>query len=254
MNTLPRWLFVLEEYIGKLNLHIQTDLSFNTFHVFSAFCSRISLTLACPMDLRLYPLDKQVCVLQIASCKYTILFKRLILRPIKKGVVAKYQILNVFRIQMVGRRMTWSISGKKKIQYRLCQDYTYHDLPWSNIKVHTVMLLRIQVLIWYKNMNFVPVLLNHDEIFEFFKQTFDLTFRWIQLSKGGVDLQAWVFLLPYHYLRSLLYACHRFVGLILVRSKRHSGKSFSRSDHLTYHVDTSKWVDQIINLYKYSQV
>ena len=32
--------------------------------------SRISLTLACPMDLRLYPLDKQVCVLQIASCKY----------------------------------------------------------------------------------------------------------------------------------------------------------------------------------------
>ena len=69
MNTLPRWLFVLEEYIGKLNLHIQTDFSFNTFHVFSAFYSRISLTLACPMDLRLYPLDKQVCVLQIASCK-----------------------------------------------------------------------------------------------------------------------------------------------------------------------------------------
>lgn len=28
---------------------------------------RISLTLACPMDLRLYPLDKQVCALQIAS-------------------------------------------------------------------------------------------------------------------------------------------------------------------------------------------
>ena len=34
------------------------------------FVARISLTLACPMDLRLYPLDKQVCVLQIASCEY----------------------------------------------------------------------------------------------------------------------------------------------------------------------------------------
>jgi hypothetical protein len=37
------------------------------------FPSRISLTLACPMDLRLYPLDKQVCVLQIASCKFKII-------------------------------------------------------------------------------------------------------------------------------------------------------------------------------------
>ena len=31
------------------------------------------------MDLRLYPLDKQVCVLQIASCK----FKKKTVKPVK---------------------------------------------------------------------------------------------------------------------------------------------------------------------------
>ena len=30
---------------------------------------RISLTLSCPMDLKLYPLDRQQCELRIASCK-----------------------------------------------------------------------------------------------------------------------------------------------------------------------------------------
>lgn len=31
---------------------------------------RISLTLSCPMNLKLYPLDKQTCSLRMASCKY----------------------------------------------------------------------------------------------------------------------------------------------------------------------------------------
>ena len=30
---------------------------------------RISLTLSCPMDLKLYPMDRQTCALKIASCK-----------------------------------------------------------------------------------------------------------------------------------------------------------------------------------------
>lgn len=30
---------------------------------------RISLLLACPMDLKYYPLDKQTCSIQMASCK-----------------------------------------------------------------------------------------------------------------------------------------------------------------------------------------
>lgn len=47
-------------------------MTYDIYHILiMAFHSRISLTLACPMDLRLYPLDKQVCVLQIASCEYS---------------------------------------------------------------------------------------------------------------------------------------------------------------------------------------
>ena len=38
--------------------------------IFLIFHFRISLTLACPMDLKLYPLDRQECEMRIASCKY----------------------------------------------------------------------------------------------------------------------------------------------------------------------------------------
>ena len=31
---------------------------------------RISLTLSCPMNLKLYPMDRQTCALKIASCKF----------------------------------------------------------------------------------------------------------------------------------------------------------------------------------------
>ena len=33
------------------------------------FSIRVSLTLSCPMNLKLYPLDTQKCPMQIASCK-----------------------------------------------------------------------------------------------------------------------------------------------------------------------------------------
>ena len=37
---------------------------------------RISLTLACPMNLKLYPLDRQKCEMRIASCESKLIEKR----------------------------------------------------------------------------------------------------------------------------------------------------------------------------------
>ena len=37
------------------------------------FSIRVSLTLSCPMNLKLYPLDTQTCPMQIASCELEIL-------------------------------------------------------------------------------------------------------------------------------------------------------------------------------------
>jgi hypothetical protein len=63
-NTLVNWIYIFKQIFFQCIIHKIT--------VFFCCCyCRISLTLACPMDLRLYPLDKQVCVLQIASCKFS---------------------------------------------------------------------------------------------------------------------------------------------------------------------------------------
>ena len=39
------------------------------------FLYSVSLTLACPMNLKLYPLDRQKCSLRVASCEYEFKFE-----------------------------------------------------------------------------------------------------------------------------------------------------------------------------------
>lgn len=60
---------------------------------------RISLTLACPMNLKLYPLDRQVCSLRMASCKYIVSYMKLL------SIYENLKILFGFFKQTVGQQL-----------------------------------------------------------------------------------------------------------------------------------------------------
>lgn len=66
-------LFFSNEKEGHFHNIIMPNVYIRIFPYGSVLYSiRISLTLACPMNLKLYPLDRQVCSLRMASCKYHI--------------------------------------------------------------------------------------------------------------------------------------------------------------------------------------
>lgn len=68
-------LFFSNEKEGHFHNIIMPNVYIRIFPYGSVLYSiRISLTLACPMNLKLYPLDRQVCSLRMASCKYYINF------------------------------------------------------------------------------------------------------------------------------------------------------------------------------------
>lgn len=64
-------LFFSNEKEGHFHNIIMPNVYIRIFPYGSVLYSiRISLTLACPMNLKLYPLDRQICSLRMASCKY----------------------------------------------------------------------------------------------------------------------------------------------------------------------------------------
>lgn len=66
-------LFFSNEKEGHFHNIIMPNVYIRIFPYGSVLYSiRISLTLACPMNLKLYPLDRQVCSLRMASCKFNI--------------------------------------------------------------------------------------------------------------------------------------------------------------------------------------
>lgn len=68
-------LFFSNEKEGHFHNIIMPNVYIRIFPYGSVLYSiRISLTLSCPMNLKLYPLDRQVCSLRMASCKFLFFF------------------------------------------------------------------------------------------------------------------------------------------------------------------------------------
>lgn len=66
---------------------------------------RLSLVLACPMDLKYYPLDKQTCMIRMASCKYNCLSLSLFYS-------AFYLLHSKFELSRVWRQFDWNENEK----------------------------------------------------------------------------------------------------------------------------------------------
>jgi hypothetical protein len=89
-------LFFSNEKEGHFHNIIMPNVYIRIFPYGSVLYSiRISLTLACPMNLKLYPLDRQVCSLRMASCKYQSKFS---FNKLKKSenslIILKHNLIN----------------------------------------------------------------------------------------------------------------------------------------------------------------
>ena len=67
--------FISNEKDGKLHTLLQPN---NLIRIYPTgrvlFSTRLSLKLACPMDLRRFPFDTQICPIKVASCEFVSLF------------------------------------------------------------------------------------------------------------------------------------------------------------------------------------
>lgn len=112
-------LFFSNEKEGHFHNIIMPNVYIRIFPNGSVLYSiRISLTLACPMNLKLYPLDRQVCSLRMASCKLN--QHLMLLLPINRVE------FSFCAFQTVGLRLIWCFCGKRAIRCKWWRIYTYH--------------------------------------------------------------------------------------------------------------------------------
>lgn len=124
-----RWIWELCEYVDG-------------YSISSFLVNRISLTLSCPMNLKLYPLDRQMCSLLMISCKLLsfVLCIYLPLSTCRCPISSPANIHSLFssELQMVGRLKTSFSSGGKATPFKLPKICTCPVLCSSDTKPITV--------------------------------------------------------------------------------------------------------------------
>ena len=100
------------------------------FHISSI---RVSLTLSCPMNLKLYPLDRQMCPMQIASCEW-IWYKSIVCWVSQFAWLEKTSCpcATFIEPQMGGPLMTLSTFGRSKTLSRLACNWRQKIMLKSN--------------------------------------------------------------------------------------------------------------------------
>ena len=120
--------FFRNEKIGRFHKILQDNLYVRVFPDGDVLYSiRVSLTCACSMHLALFPLDKQTCNLDVASCKFVLLIiKNLSLVRDLKPFIPQFcysftRISFAFSclMQMVGLPTICHTIGKELVLYRL---------------------------------------------------------------------------------------------------------------------------------------
>lgn len=168
---------------------------------------RISLTLACPMNLKLYPLDRQVCSLRMASCKLIARFSP----PLGSSRTGSWNTVSIY-LQMDGQLPTWCSCGRRAIRCRLWKTYTYHGSPSRNSWPITATVK--PTLVW-PNEHFR----RHQPLTSSFRELR----RRVQLPQSWFNVQAGVFVLLDPNLYSVLHVGHRLVGVVLAGPRRRAG-------------------------------
>ncbi|XP_040583578.1 glutamate-gated chloride channel isoform X1 [Lepeophtheirus salmonis] len=151
--------FFQNEKLGHFHNIIVPNVYVRIFPTGSVLYSiRISLTLACPMDLKLYPLDRQVCEMRIASYGWTT--DDLIYRWKSKDPVQFVQDLNLPRFKLESFSTSYCNSKTNtgeysclKINLVFKREFSYYLLT---IYVPSCMLVIISWVSFWLDSKSVP--------------------------------------------------------------------------------------------------